>query len=129
MLKSIRLRATEESPGETILLDGRRYKSYRGMGSIGAMRKGSGERYFQGGATKFVAKGIEGRVPYRGPVQDVVFQMVGGLRQAMGYCGTPDLETLRTRARFTRVTMAGLIEGHPHDVAITKEAPNYARER
>jgi len=120
---------TEESPGETILLDGRRYKSYRGMGSIGAMRKGSGERYFQGGASKFVAEGIEGRVPYRGPVQDVVFQMVGGLRQAMGYCGTPDLETLRTRARFTKITMAGLIEGHPHDVAITKEAPNYARER
>jgi IMP dehydrogenase len=120
---------TEESPGETILLDGRRYKSYRGMGSIGAMRKGSGERYFQRDATKFVAEGIEGRVPYRGPVEDVVFQMVGGLRQAMGYCGTRDIAELRKRARFTRITMAGLLEGHPHDVAITKEAPNYARER
>lgn len=121
---------TEESPGETALLDGRTFKVYRGMGSVGAMAEGSGDRYFQEQPVdekKFVPEGIEGRVPYKGPVRETLFQMVGGLRQGMGYCGVADLEALRSETEFTRVTMAGLIEGHPHDVTITKEAPNYTR--
>ncbi|WP_129629892.1 IMP dehydrogenase [Candidatus Oscillochloris fontis] len=119
---------TEESPGETILYEGRSYKSYRGMGSIGAMRKGSGDRYFQGGeGKKLVAEGIEGMVAYKGPLGDTVFQLVGGLRAGMGYVGAKDVEALRSEARFIRITMAGQIESHPHDVTITKEAPNYER--
>jgi IMP dehydrogenase len=119
---------TEESPGETILYDGRSYKTYRGMGSIGAMKKGSGDRYFQGGeGKKLVAEGIEGMVPYKGPLGDTVFQLVGGLRAGMGYVGAKDIEALRREARFIRITMAGQIESHPHDVTITKEAPNYER--
>ncbi|HYO47581.1 MAG TPA: IMP dehydrogenase [Gemmatimonadota bacterium] len=121
---------TEESPGETMLLEGRTFKVYRGMGSVGAMAEGSGDRYFQEQPVegrKYVPEGIEGRVPYKGPVGETVFQMIGGLRQGMGYCGVPDLEALRTETEFIRVTMAGLIESHPHDVAITKEAPNYTR--
>jgi len=118
---------TEESPGETVLFEGRSYKVYRAMGSISAMKSGSGERYFQENVehSKLVPEGIEGRVPYRGPLSHTVFQLVGGLRAGMGYCGAKDIETLRTRAQFVKITHAGLIESHPHDVAITKEAPNY----
>jgi IMP dehydrogenase len=118
---------TEESPGETVLLDGRSYKVYRAMGSISAMKAGSGDRYFQEDveARKLVPEGIEGRVPYRGPLSQTVFQLVGGLRSGMGYCGAENIEALRTRARFIKITHAGLIESHPHDVTITKEAPNY----
>ena len=121
---------TEESPGDTTLLEGRTFKVYRGMGSVDAMAEGSGDRYFQEEPVegrKFVPEGIEGRVPYRGPVGETIFQMIGGLRQGMGYCGVPDLEALRTDTEFIRLTMAGLIESHPHDVTITKEAPNYTR--
>ena len=122
------LAGTEESPGETILYEGRSYKSYRGMGSIGAMQQGSGDRYFQGGTgRKLVAEGIEGRVPYKGPLSDTIFQLVGGLRSGMGYVGAKDIESMRRDARFIRISMAGLIESHPHDVTITKEAPNYER--
>jgi IMP dehydrogenase len=119
---------TEESPGEMILYEGRSYKSYRGMGSIGAMQRGSGDRYFQSGeGKKLVAEGIEGMVPYKGQLSDTVFQMVGGLRAGMGYVGTRTIEELRRNARFIRISMAGLVESHPHDVTITKEAPNYER--
>jgi inosine-5'-monophosphate dehydrogenase len=119
---------TEESPGETILYEGRTYKGYRGMGSIGAMQKGSGDRYFQTGTgKKLVAEGIEGRVPYKGPLADTIFQMVGGLRSGMGYVGALNIEALRRDARFIRTSMAGLIESHPHDITITHEAPNYER--
>ncbi|GIV96456.1 MAG: inosine-5'-monophosphate dehydrogenase [Herpetosiphonaceae bacterium] len=119
------LAGTEEAPGEMILYEGRSYKSYRGMGSISAMQKGSGDRYFQSGSKKLVAEGIEGMVPYKGPLAETIFQLVGGLRAGMGYVGAPDIETLRRDARFVRITHAGLIESHPHDVTITKEAPNY----
>ncbi|MFC1799959.1 IMP dehydrogenase [Candidatus Eisenbacteria bacterium] len=118
---------TEESPGELVLYDGRSYKVYRAMGSLSAMKDGSSDRYFQEGVDqrKLVPEGIEGRVPYRGPLSATVFQLVGGLRAGMGYCGTPDIESLRTRAEFVRITSSGLIESHPHDINITKEAPNY----
>jgi len=119
---------TEEAPGESFLLEGRRYKIVRGMGSLSAMEEGSADRYFQEGeldAKKLVPEGVEARVPYKGPVADTVFQLVGGLRSGMGYCGVADLEELRTRARFVRVTSGGLRESHPHDVTITREAPNY----
>lgn len=118
----------EESPGETILYEGRTYKSYRGMGSVGAMKAGSKDRYFQESeveSTKFVPEGIEGMIPYRGPVRDTVYQLVGGLRSSMGYCGTKDISELKKNARFIRVSPAGIRESHPHDVKITKEAPNY----
>ncbi|WP_456476442.1 IMP dehydrogenase [Oceanithermus sp.] len=121
------LAGTYEAPGEEIIKDGRRYKIYRGMGSLGAMKRGSSDRYFQTEAKKLVPEGIEGMVPYKGPVGDVLYQIVGGLRAAMGYTGSPDIETLRTKARFVQITMAGLIESHPHDVTVTKEAPNYSR--
>lgn len=122
------LAGTEESPGETVLYQGRTYKTYRGMGSIGAMQQGSGDRYAQDGVTdaqKLVAEGIEGRVPYRGNVQLLIYQLVGGVRAGMGYCGVRTIDELRTQTRFIRITSAGLIESHPHDVTITKEAPNY----
>jgi IMP dehydrogenase len=122
------LAGTEESPGESFLLEGRRFKTVRGMGSLAAMEQGSADRYFQedsASSRKFVPEGIEGRVPYKGPASDVVFQLVGGVRSGMGYCGCPNLEALRTRTRFTRITSGGLRESHPHDVAITREAPNY----
>lgn len=122
------LAGTEESPGETVLYQGRSYKSYRGMGSIGAMQRGSADRYFQLGTTvesKMVAEGIEGRVPYKGPVNAVIFQLVGGVRTGMGYCGVRTIDELRVKPRFIRITDAGLRESHPHDVTITKEAPNY----
>jgi IMP dehydrogenase len=124
------LAGTDESPGDVILARGERYKEYRGMASIGAMRHGySKDRYFQGDVEdveKLVAEGIEGRVPYKGPLAAVVQQVVGGLRQAMGYCGAPTIEAMK-QARFVRITGAGLRESHPHDVAITKDAPNYRR--
>jgi len=119
---------TEESPGETVLYQGRSYKAYRGMGSVSAMQEGSGDRYFQSpdaGAAKLVAEGIEGRVPYKGKLGAVVFQLVGGVRSGMGYCGVRSIDELRTKTRFMRITDAGLRESHPHDVTITKEAPNY----
>ncbi|GIX46572.1 MAG: inosine-5'-monophosphate dehydrogenase [Candidatus Tectimicrobiota bacterium] len=119
---------TEESPGERVLYQGRSYKVYRGMGSLGAMAAGSGDRYFQGGESspsKLVPEGVEGRVPYKGALADVVYQLVGGLRAGMGYCGCRTIEELRRKARFIRITNAGLRESHVHDVIITKEAPNY----
>jgi IMP dehydrogenase len=119
---------TDESPGESFLLEGRRFKTVRGMGSLSAMEEGSADRYFQEGEmdkTKLVPEGIEARVPYKGPVSDTIYQLVGGLRSGMGYCGAADLAELREKARFNRVTMGGLRESHPHDVTITREAPNY----
>ncbi|HEY5564284.1 MAG TPA: IMP dehydrogenase [Rhodothermia bacterium] len=119
----------EESPGETILYEGRKFKSYRGMGSIGAMTDGSKDRYFQDtedDISKLVPEGIEGRVPFKGSLSEVVYQMMGGLRAAMGYCGCPDIDSLRTTSRFVRVTGSGVRESHPHDVTITKESPNYS---
>jgi IMP dehydrogenase len=119
---------SEESPGETILLDGRRYKQVRGMGSIGAMRKGSKDRYFQSEVTdshKFVPEGIEGRVPYSGPVGDTIYQMMGGLRSAMGYTGNQTIPEFKKNGRFIKITAAGVRESHPHDVEITQESPNY----
>ena len=118
---------TDESPGETFLLEGRRFKIIRGMGSLSAMEAGSADRYFQEGTQtqKFVPEGIEGRVPYKGPVADTVFQLVGGLRSGMGYCGAAAIENLRREAQFLRITVGGLRESHPHDVVITREAPNY----
>lgn len=121
------LAGTDEAPGETILRDGRRFKSYRGMGSLGAMDQGSSDRYFQTGTRKFVPEGIEGIVPYKGSASEVLYQMVGGLRSSMGYCGTANIASLQNDAQFVRITMAGLIESHPHDVTITKEAPNYSK--
>ncbi|WP_155298111.1 IMP dehydrogenase [Deinococcus kurensis] len=119
------LAGTDEAPGESILRDGRRYKSYRGMGSLGAMDQGSADRYFQSGSRKFVPEGIEGIVAYKGTAGEVIYQFVGGLRSSMGYCGAPDLGTLRDTAQFVRITGASLVESHPHGVTITKEAPNY----
>jgi IMP dehydrogenase len=122
------LAGTEESPGESFLYEGRRFKVVRGMGSLGAMEQGSADRYFQEDTTnqrKFVPEGIEGRVPYKGPVSDVLYQLVGGIRSGMGYCGCATIDALRTRTRFMRITSGGLRESHPHDVAITREAPNY----
>jgi len=119
---------TEESPGETILYQGRTFKSYRGMGSLGAMTQGSSDRYAQDGSGKLVPEGIEGRVPYKGPLADLVYQLVGGLRAGMGYCGSRNIRELQDHASFLRVTAAGLREGHVHDVIITKEAPNYRLE-
>ena len=120
---------TEEAPGETILYNGRKFKSYRGMGSLEAMEQGSADRYFQGGvkeAKKLVREGIAGRVPYKGTVQEVIYQLVGGLRSGMGYCGAADIMSLHN-AKFTRITNAGILESHPHEVIITSEAPNYSR--
>ncbi|MEN4053478.1 IMP dehydrogenase [Sulfurimonas sp. NWX79] len=121
------LAGTEESPGETIMFQGRQYKSYRGMGSIGAMQKGSNDRYFQEGtaADKLVPEGIEGRVPFRGHIAGIVHQMMGGLRSSMGYCGSESIEALWNKAEFVEITSAGLKESHVHDVIITQEAPNY----
>ena len=124
------LAGTEESPGEAVLAEGRRFKMIRGMGSLSAMQDGSADRYFQEGEmtpTKMVPEGIEGRVPYKGPVADVLFQMVGGLRSGMGYCGVADVSGLQCDVEMIRVTAAGLRESHPHDVTITREAPNYSK--
>lgn len=120
---------TEEAPGETILFNGRKFKAYRGMGSLEAMENGSKDRYFQSGVVetkKLVPEGIAGRVPYKGTVQEVIYQLVGGLRSGMGYCGSKDIEALHN-AKFTRITNAGMLESHPHEVIITSEAPNYSR--
>jgi IMP dehydrogenase len=120
------LAGTEESPGETVIYQGRTYKVYRGMGSLGAMEQGSRDRYFQEDVRKLVPEGIEGRVPYRGQLSDTIYQLVGGLRAGMGYTGSPDIARLK-QAQMIRITPAGLSESHPHDVTITKEAPNYSR--
>jgi IMP dehydrogenase len=123
------LAGVEESPGETIIFNGRKFKSYRGMGSLEAMEKGSKDRYFQDGETdakKLVPEGIAARVPFKGSLFEVVYQMVGGLRAGMGYCGAATIDQLHN-AKFTRITNAGVAESHPHDVAITSEAPNYSR--
>jgi IMP dehydrogenase len=120
------LAGVTESPGETEIFQGRRFKVYRGMGSVAAMEKGSKDRYFQEDNKKFVPEGIEGRLPYKGPLAETIYQLIGGLRSGMGYCGTKDLEELRNNAQFIKMTGAGLRESHPHDVQITKEAPNYS---
>ena len=125
MLGSL-LAGTKESPGEIELYQGRSFKVYRGMGSLSAMAAGSSDRYFQEGAKKLVPEGVEGRVPYRGTVSDTIFQLLGGIRSGMGYCGAKGLEALRKNAEFVKITSAGLIESHPHDISITKEAPNYS---
>jgi IMP dehydrogenase len=122
------LAGTEEAPGETFLYQGRAYKSYRGMGSVGAMARGSADRYFQQDikdSLKLVPEGIEGQVPFKGPAKDVIHQLVGGIKAAMGYTGSRSIEDLRTRAEFIRITNSGLRESHVHDVTITREAPNY----
>ena len=124
MLGSL-LAGCEESPGDTEVYQGRQFKVYRGMGSLGAMSNGSKDRYFQQNNKKLVPEGVEGRVPYKGAVSETIYQMMGGLRAGMGYCGCASIEELRTKARFTRITAAGLRESHPHDIYITKEAPNY----
>ena len=120
------LAGTEESPGEMEIYQGRSFKVYRGMGSMGAMAAGSKDRYFQEDAQKLVPEGVEGRVPFKGPLSDTVFQLVGGLRAGMGYCGTPNIEALRKDTQFIRISNASLRENHPHDIYITKEAPNYS---
>ena len=117
---------TEESPGEIVMFQGRSFKTYRGMGSTGAMEAGSKDRYFQNETKKFVPEGVEGRVPYRGYLRDIIYQLIGGLRAGMGYCGTASIEELQENGRFIRITNAGLKESHPHDIAITKEPPNYS---
>ena len=117
----------EESPGEYELFQGRKYKVYRGMGSIAAMENGSKDRYFQENAKKLVPEGVEGRVPYKGILADTIFQMVGGIRSGMGYCGAKNIDDLRKNSEFIKITGAGLAESHPHDISITKEAPNYSR--
>ena len=124
------LAGTDEAPGEVEIFQGRSYKTYRGMGSLGAMGEGSSDRYFQEGAgrDKLVPEGVEGRVPYKGPMVNLIQQLTGGLRAAMGYTGSPDIETLRTQAKFVRITHAGVLESHVHDVTVTKEAPNYQRD-
>jgi IMP dehydrogenase len=129
MLGSL-LAGTKESPGETIIFEGRKFKSYRGMGSVEAMSKGSKDRYFQDvedDIKKLVPEGIVGRVPYKGDLAESMTQFIGGLRAGMGYCGAPSIEHLKEHAKFIRITASGIHESHPHNVAITKEAPNYSR--
>jgi IMP dehydrogenase len=116
---------TEEAPGEVVYMGGRKYKKYRGMGSIKAMQSGSKDRYGQGEASKFVPEGVEGVVPYRGNVSEMVFQMVGGLRSSMGYCGCATITEMKKKARFLRITKEGIKESHPHDILMTEEPPNY----
>lgn len=118
---------TEESPGETILFEGRQYKEYRGMGSLAAMKDGSGDRYFQTNTKKYVPEGVEGRVDYKGPVGEVVYQLLGGLKSGMGYVGSKDLNELYDKAKFVKISPASLIENHPHDITITRESPNYTK--
>jgi len=125
------LAGTKESPGETIIFEGRKFKSYRGMGSIEAMEKGSKDRYFQDvedDVKKLVPEGIVGRVPYKGEVYETMHQFIGGLRAGMGYCGSKDITTQK-EAKFVRITSSGISESHPHNVTITKESPNYSRRR
>ncbi len=118
---------TQESPGENIIYNGRSFKTYRGMGSSAAMAAGSKDRYFQSEAKKLVPEGVEGRVPYRGPLEDIVYQLIGGLRAGMGYCGVKNIEELKTKTKFVKITNAGLLESHPHDIFITKEESNYTK--
>lgn len=125
MLGSL-LAGTEEAPGDEIIFQGRKFKSYQGMGSLAAMKRGGKERYFQSEAKKFVPEGIEGRVPHKGKLEDVIFQLTGGIRAGMGYCGTKDIETLQKEGKMVMITGSGLKESHPHDVIITQEAPNYS---
>ena len=120
------LAGTKESPGEIEIFQGRRFKTYRGMGSLAAMAAGSRDRYFQENAVKLVPEGVEGRVPYRGELSDIIFQLAGGIRSGMGYCGMKTVEDLRTKAQFVKISNAALIESHPHDISITKESPNYS---
>ena len=116
----------DESPGDTEIYQGRKFKVYRGMGSLAAMEKGSKDRYFQSGSKKLVPEGVEGRVPYKGPLSETIFQLLGGLRAGMGYCGSASIETLKKNGQFVKISSAGLRESHPHDINITKEAPNYS---
>jgi IMP dehydrogenase len=125
MLGSL-LAGTDEAPGDEIIFQGRKFKSYQGMGSLAAMKRGGKERYFQSEAKKFVPEGIEGRVPHKGKLEDVIFQLTGGIRAGMGYCGTKDIETLQKDGKMVKITGSGLKESHPHDVIITQEAPNYS---
>ena len=127
MLGSL-LAGTLVAPGEIELYQGRSYKVYRGMGSIAAMENGSKDRYFQTNAKKLVPEGVEGRVAYKGTVEDTVFQLIGGLRSGMGYCGAADVESLQKNGKFVKISAASLKESHPHDIHITKEAPNYSVE-
>ncbi len=126
MLGSI-FAGSDESPGEIVLWEGRMFKKYRGMGSLGAMKEGSSDRYFQAKNKKFVPEGIEGMVPQKGPLKDIVFQLSGGLKSSMGYCGARNFEEFKERAVFQRITSAGMVESHPHDISITKESPNYKK--
>ena len=125
MLGSL-LAGCDESPGDDEIYQGRRFKVYRGMGSLASMARGSRDRYFQEDNGKLIPEGVEGRVPYRGPVSDTVFQLIGGLRAGMGYCGTGSISDLQYKSKFVRISGAGLIESHPHNINITKEAPNYS---
>jgi len=125
VMLGVLLAGTAESPGESIILEGRRYKVYRGMGSIDAMKMGSKERYFQESLKELIPEGIVGRIPYSGTLREVIFQLTGGLRSGMGYCGARTVKELHEHAEFIRITNAGLRESHPHDVTITKEPPNY----
>ena len=118
---------SDESPGEIVLWEGRAFKKYRGMGSVGAMKEGSSDRYFQNKNQKFVPEGIEGMVPQKGPVKEIVFQLAGGLKSSMGYCGSKNILEFQSKSRFSKITNAGMIESHPHDVSITKESPNYKK--
>ena len=128
MLGSL-LAGVDESPGETVLLEGRSYKVYRGMGSLGAMAEGSADRYFQDNedVKKFVPEGIEGRVPYKGRLSEIIYQLVGGIKSSMGYCGVKTIPEMKDKPQFIKITEAGVKESHPHDVTITREAPNYQR--
>ncbi len=125
MLGSL-LAGCEEAPGDVEIYQGRSFKVYRGMGSLAAMKKGSADRYFQDKNKKLVPEGVEGRVPYKGALADTIYQLVGGIRSGMGYCGCPTIPELQERAEFVKITGAGLKESHPHDIYITKEAPNYS---
>ena len=127
MLGSL-LAGCEEAPGDVEIYQGRSFKVYRGMGSIAAMQCGSKDRYFQTGSKKLVPEGVEGRVPYKGAVSDTIFQLCGGIRSGMGYCGCANIELLHEKAQFVKITGAGLKESHPHDIYITKEAPNYSAQ-
>ncbi len=125
MLGSL-LAGCEEAPGEIEIYQGRSFKTYRGIGSIAAMNNGSKDRYFQAGQRKLVPEGVEGRVPYKGTLSDTIYQMLGGILSSIGYCGAPNISELQSKGQFVRITSAGLKESHPHDISITKEAPNYS---
>ena len=118
---------SDESPGEIVLWEGRTFKKYRGMGSVAAMKEGSSDRYFQSKNKKFVPEGIEGMVPQKGPIKEIVYQLSGGLKSSMGYCGAKNIAEFQSKAEFTKITDAGMAESHPHDVSITKESPNYRK--